>query len=307
MHPTKPFDTLTAETINITNLAFSNGTVSSIADPASYKDTDNNSIATPNFVSFFGNKTYLSKLNDDTAKGIIDFQKGIKLNSHSVADIIKSGDDIQNTDTLIMSVAKQLATFMRKDVEDSTDFIQTFTKGIKALLVQSDDYSTGMLGAGFTLKNDANGDSYIEVDRGLFRKTVTFYELLIQKIKSVGGQILLSPTQMNCIKVEEQATSYRCYFKNNEDGKVIYNEFEVNDLARRQDFNVKTGSKYYWRKVIAIGDNYIDLSKTDCDADSCVPEVGDDIIQIGNSSDVARQGAIVLSAYGPDSPYIKIY
>ena len=258
-------------------------------------------------VKLEGQTRFVSKLSDDVAKGIIDFKKGIKLNSHSIADIINSGDDIQSKDTLIMSVAKQLATFMRKDVEDSTDFIQTFTKGIKALLVQSGNYSTGMLGAGFTLKNDANGDSYIEVDRGLFRKTVTFYELLIQKIKSVGGQLLLSDTQMNCIKVEEQADSYRCYFKNNEDGKVIYNEFEVNDLARRQDFNVKTGSKYYWRKVIAIGDDYIDLSKTDCDAGSGVPEIGDDIIQIGNSSDTARQGAIVLSAYGPDSPYIKIY
>lgn len=304
---TKTIASATIKALKIDRLIFGNGEVSSVADTAAYNDTDNNSLVTPKFLNFFGNKSYLSKQNDDSAAGVVDFEKGIKIKGNAITDIIKSGDDIQNTDTLIMSVAKQLATFMRKDAEDSTDFIQTFTKGIKALLVQSGNYTTGMLGAGFTLKNDANGDSYIEVDRGLFRKTVTFYELLIQKIKSVGGQILLSPTQMNCIKVEEQADSYRCYFKNNEDGKVIYNEFEVNDLARRQDFNVKTGSKYYWRKVIAIGDDYIDLSKTDCDAGSGVPEVGDDIIQIGNSSDTARQGAIVLSAYGPDSPYIKIY
>ena len=75
---TKKIASAAINDLNIKNLIFGNGTIKSIADPASYKDTDNNSIATPNFVSFFGNKTYLSKLNDDVAAGKITFKKGLE-------------------------------------------------------------------------------------------------------------------------------------------------------------------------------------------------------------------------------------
>lgn len=304
---TKKIANAVIATLKIDTLTFGNGSIKSVADTAAYSETDNESVATPKFVSFFGNKTYLSKLNDDEAEGIINFKKGIKFNDKPVTDILTSTEDITASDTILLSIKKSLATFLRKDVADSTDFLQTFTKGIISLYIQSAGFSTGMLGSGFTLKIDENGDSYLEVDRGLFRKTATFYELLIQKIKSVGGQIILTPTQMHCIKVVEQTDSYRCYFKNSEDNRTIYNEFVVNDLARCQDFNLKTGANYYWRKVIAVGDDYIDLSKTDCDAGSGIPAAGDDIIQIGNSSDVTRQGSIVLSAFGEGSSYIKVY
>ena len=64
---------------------------------------------------------------------------------------------------------------------------------------------------------------------------------------------------------------------------------------------------YYWRLVTAVGDDYIDLSKTDCDAGSGVPSEGDDIVQLGNRTDAERQSAIILSSYGNDAPYFKLY
>ena len=64
---------------------------------------------------------------------------------------------------------------------------------------------------------------------------------------------------------------------------------------------------YYWRLVTAVGDDYIDLSKTDCDAGSGVPSEGDDIVQLGNRTDAERQAAIILSSYGNDAPYFKLY
>lgn len=179
--------------------------------------------------------------------------------------------------------------------------------------IESANFSTGALGAGFCLKKDQNGDSYLEVDRMLVRKVATFIQLLIQQIKHVGGQIILTPASMSCAKVEDMGDYYRCYFENTDGEKTIEQEFEVGDLVRAQTFNVKEGvnnnvsNTYYWRAVVGTGDNYIDLSKTDCDAGSTEPKAGDDIVQLGNKSDATRQAAIILSAYGNDAPYFKLY
>lgn len=179
--------------------------------------------------------------------------------------------------------------------------------------MESANFSTGALGAGFCLKKDENGDSYLEVDRMLVRKVATFIQLLIQQIKHVGGQIILTPASMSCAKVEDMGDYYRCYFENTDGEKTIEQEFVVGDLARAQTFNVKEGvnenvsNSYYWRAVVGVGDNYIDLSKTDCDAGSTEPKTGDDIVQLGNKSDATRQAAIILSAYGNDAPYFKLY
>lgn len=179
--------------------------------------------------------------------------------------------------------------------------------------MESANFSTGALGAGFCLKKDENGDSYLEVDRMLVRKVATFIRLLIQQIKHVGGQIILTPASMSCVKVEDKGDFYRCYFENTDGERTIEQEFEVGDLARAQTFNVKEGvnenvtNTYYWRAVVGVGDNYIDLSKTDCDTGSTEPKAGDDIVQLGNKSDATRQAAIILSAYGNDAPYFKLY
>lgn len=179
--------------------------------------------------------------------------------------------------------------------------------------IESDNFSTGALGSGFCLKKDENGDSYLEVDRMLVRKVATFIQLLIQQIKHVGGQIILTPASMSCSSVEDLGNYYRCYFENTDGEKTIEQEFVVGDLARAQTFNVKEGvnenvsNSYYWRAVVGVGDNYIDLSKTDCDAGSTEPQAGDDIVQLGNKSDATRQAAIILSAYGNDAPYFKLY
>lgn len=179
--------------------------------------------------------------------------------------------------------------------------------------IESANFSTGALGAGFCLKKDENGDSYLEVDRMLVRKVATFIRLLIQQIKHVGGQIILTPASMSCVKIEDKGDFYRCYFENTDGERTIEQEFVVGDLARAQTFNVKEGvnenvtNTYYWRAVVGTGDNYIDLSKTDCDAGSTEPKAGDDIVQLGNKTDATRQAAIILSAYGNDAPYFKLY
>lgn len=197
--------------------------------------------------------------------------------------------------------------YIRKDQTDTTNFLLNLLGGI--ILgdngLKSNNFSTGILGSGFCLKNQ-DGDSYLEVDRMLVRKVATFVQLLIQELKHVGGQIILTPASMDCSRVEEFDSYYRCYFDNTDGEKTIEQQFVVGDLARAQTFN-KTVNTYYWRAVVGVGDNYIDLSKDDCDAGSTIPNAGDEIVQLGNKTESSRQAAIVLSSYGNDAPYIKMY
>ena len=185
---------------------------------------------------------------------------------------------------------------------------------MEVLNIQSQEFAMGEWGNGFILKYDKKtGQSYFEVDRMLVRKVAYFVELIIKQLSHIGGQLVLSPASIRCSRVEEYGEYYRCYFENERDGKTINNEFKVGDQARAQSFNVKEGtnhnvsSQYYWRLVVGVGDNYIDLSKIDCDAGSLPPLAGDDIVQLGNRTDPERQNAIILSTVGEDAPSFKQY
>ncbi len=164
-------------------------------------------------------------------------------------------------------------------------------------------FTAGQFGSGFQLKQNSNGQSSLEIDNILVRREMQVNKLTIAEIKSVGGSILLSLADMVAMSVIEQANSYRVFF-NNDNGKIA-NKFAINDQAICRTWN-GSGAKYYWRLVVGIGANYIDLSKTDKDGSS-IPNAGDEIIQFGNRTDVKRQQAIILSAYGTDAPSMKQY
>lgn len=192
-------------------------------------------------------------------------------------------------------------------------------------------FKPGVGGKGFML-GDTYGtttDSYLEVDRLLVRKTAEFVRLVIRELQSVGGEIVLSPASMKISKVDFQRKGtllpeygtaplrydvYRCSFLTKRGDEEITNPFVVNDLVRCQTFNIKEGTtanaknKYYWRRVTAVGTDYIDiLALSGGNYGDSQPEVGDELVQMGNTTDVARQSVLYLSAYGSDSPSIKLY
>lgn len=192
-------------------------------------------------------------------------------------------------------------------------------------------FKPGVGGKGFML-GDTYGtttDSYLEVDRLLVRKTAEFAKLVIRELQSVGGEIVLSPASMKISKVDflkkgtllpEYGTAplrydvYRCSFLTKRGDEEITNPFVVNDLVRCQTFNIKEDTtanaknKYYWRRVMLVGTDYIDiLALSGGNYGDSQPEVGDELVQMGNTTDVARQSVLYLSAYGSDSPSIKLY
>lgn len=189
-------------------------------------------------------------------------------------------------------------------------------------------FRSGALGSGFKLGNYSDSeDSYLEVDRLLVRKAAEFVKLVIRELQSVGGEIVLSPASMKISKVQFlragtpqlesaplQYDVYRCSFLTKQGDEEITNPFVVNDLVRCQTFNIKEGTtanaknKYYWRRVVRVGTDYIDiLALSGGNYGDSQPEVGDELVHMGNTTDVARQSVLYLSAYGPDSPSIKLY
>lgn len=249
-------------------------------------------IVTPKFLD----DNALSKVKQDAAQEIIRFIKGLTLG--------------ENTGGNNFGI--------------SSDGIATLKEVVSAA------FRSGALGSGFKLGNYSDSeDSYLEVDHLLVRKAAEFVKLVIRELQSVGGEVVLSPASMKISKVDflKKGTLlpeygptplrydvYRCSFLTKRGDEEITNPFAVNDLVRCQTFNIKEGTtanaknKYYWRRVMMVGTDYIDiLALSGGNYGDSQPEVGDELVQMGNTTDVARQSVLYLSAYGSDSPSIKLY
>lgn len=264
------------------------GAISGITNTKTPLDSETD-IVTPKYLD----DNALSSVHDDEAKGVISFLSGIKFISNNKIHKITS------------------------------DGIATLKE------VVSTAFRSGALGSGFKLgEYNADGDSYLEVDRLLVRKAAEFVRLVIRELQSVGGEIVLSPAAMKISNVVyfEKGTVlpeydgsplrynvYRCYFSQKKGDEEIENQFVEDDLVRCQTFNVKEGvsenvkNRYYWRKVYKVGKDFIDVLADFCDTGSDIPQAGDELVQMGNTMDTARQSVVVLSAYGADAPSLKMY
>lgn len=204
--------------------------------------------------------------------------------------------------------------FIRKDRPDEAGFLIKFLGGLFSDYIQSMNFSSGALGEGFVIKVDSKtGKSYIEVDELFVRIKAMFSELEIKKLSYAGGNYMFTAAGMKCGKVEEHEDFWRCFLLVDDGETAIENPFKEGDQIRFQDFNIKPGvyenvsNRYYWRLCVGVGEDYIDLSKTDCDANSDIPQEGDSLVQLGNRTDKKRQNAITLSVYGDDAPSIHQY
>ena len=215
--------------------------------------------------------------------------------------LLKMGDTESPSDYTAFSSLRSRNEFISKRNPDIANELITFLKG---LLV-------GKNGSGWTVLED--GTTQAVVDRLYVKIKAVFDELEVKKKTHVGGEQIISPAGMKCVRVEELDESYRCFFLSEVDGVTINNEFTVGTLALAQEFNIKEGTshnvsnRYYWREVTGVGSDYIDLSKTNADKDSDVPAAGDDIIGLGHLTDITRQAAIILSSVNETSPSIIFY
>lgn len=185
--------------------------------------------------------------------------------------------------------------------------------------------ATNIKGANANISNQLNIKDIISknitTDYLTVTKSAHFWELVVDKISSTKGAIIVSPA--NCI-IEDLTNNngqYTLYWRAEdvETGKAITNDFKVNDQIICQSFNAATdadfnvSNKFYWRLVTNVGRtyradslrgggcywNYIQLSATDANGTS-IPEVGDNIAVLGNRTNEDRQNAIIISSTNSD-------
>lgn len=235
----------------------------------------------------------LNKISTDYAEG-----GGIG-HTHTNLDLLQL---ISYVDEYLLVNGKKIKAGYADGIAGNTfaDLV-TFLKG----------FLVGKNGNGWTVLED--GTTQAVVDRLYVKIKAVFDELEVKKKTHVGGEQIISPAGLKCVRVEELDESYRCFFLSEVDGVAINNEFTVGTLALAQEFNIKEGTshnvsnRYYWREVTGVGSDYIDLSKTNADKDSDIPAAGDDIIGLGHLTDITRQAAIILSSVNETSPSITFY
>lgn len=257
--------------------------------------------------------------------------------------VIKTNDSTAPSDSNVFSAKRSLATLLRKDKGDQTNYLIKLLGGIISPFLTSPDFVTGMMGAGMSFSSEEGGESVGWIDKLYVRKKAIFQILSIMETELAGASFLFnaSGARATITKVERidavpffysdgsakyysdgsrayvqpsvYGAVYRCYFLADDGEKAIENRFRVGNLVRSQTFNIKPGvyenvsNHYWWRLVTAVGKDWIEVSDTHCDEGSDVPAVGDVMVQLGDISDTDFQAAVVLSAYGDGAPYLTMY
>lgn len=198
---------------------------------------------------------------------------------------------------------------VRTDQDTIVNSLTTFMKGIV--------FGKSVRGeSGISIYQDEEGNWHLDAEYLHVHRKLTAEEVEIMKTSHIKGKIVNSAGSFVVSKIERTVGAWRCYFRQEDaDGRRIYNSMQVNDLALCETFNlIDAGgqlSNHYWhRRVIAVGTDYVDIADNtnvdDYASGSDVPQVGDEVVQLGNLTDKDRQSAIIQSAAGEGAPFFKI-
>lgn len=222
-----------------------------------------------------------------------------------VESLIKSVAGLSNIEQIIRKVGDTL--YLRKDGFEETSYSPTKF----ADTVSSEDFVPGPIGGvGWAAYRDESGQSVIEADKLFVRSEMHVNSLIINQISAMGGINIISAADMKISSVEfvvlaDGSVGDKCFFETN--GASKGNLFAVDDIAYSNMFDSDNAElKYYKRRVVEVGENYITLSTIDKDGEG-TPQEGDVIVQFGNFTDESRQNAIVIAAYGSNAPSIVQY
>jgi hypothetical protein len=154
----------------------------------------------------------------------------------------------------------------------------------------------GLLGAGFHLWKGEDGCTYLTIDKLTVRQTMAVMELLIEKVRSVGGQICVSAANGKIKTVEEQGDYYLICFEQE-------NMFVAHDLVRCQTFTGKD-MRSYWVEVADVTADGIVVAKEEFDG--VEPKEGDECVLMGNTANTDRQNLVLISATEDGQPRVDV-
>lgn len=216
-------------------------------------------------------KEFLNKRENDTAQGLITFEQGLRLGG------FKSG--IAGGEIDAAGNAELLSVVVRS-------------------LLRSPSFVDGLLGSGWQLEMDADGISHLAVDRLTVRQTMRVLELLVEKVRSVGGELVVSAADGKVSGVDMDAAGQH-YLLTFEMGCP----FVAGDLVRCK---VEGGaaSKSYWVEIASVEGGVARVAASEFG--NALPAVGDECVLMGSTSDPQRQGLILISATDDGQPHIDV-
>ena len=265
-----------------------------------------------NQVATEGSKHFISKINDDIAKGTITWEKvqkflqGILIGNNNAYSIDADGNAILSS--ALVNLLKSL------------DFNEAEQRG-------------------FAIKQRSDGKYQMLLTDLIVWGKAIFNTLLIRELSYVGGNIVLSPSAGKISYIKEvysettnELIGWKCYILADDGTTATINSFKVDDQVRCKTFNIKDGvyenvsNKDYWRLVTkvsaeneAITDSeghelydgkkfaWIQIAKDNCMEGSDNPAVGDTLVLMGNRTDKTRQHLLMMETEGDSAPTFTMY
>lgn len=265
-----------------------------------------------NQVATEGSKHFISKINDDIAKGTVTWEKvqkflqGFFLGHSNEFSIDGSGNAILSS--VLVNLLKSL------------DFNEAEQSG-------------------FAINQRSDGKYQMLLTDLIVWGKAIFNTLLIRELSYVGGNIVLSPAAGKISYIKEvysettnELIGWKCYLLADDGTTATINSFKVDDQVRCKTFNIKAGvyenvsNKDYWRLVTKVSTEnevitdseghelydgkkfaWIQIAKENCMEGSDNPAVGDTLVLMGNRTDKTRQHLLMMETEGDSAPTFTMY
>ncbi|RHK53331.1 hypothetical protein DW060_00460 [Leyella stercorea] len=260
-------------------------------------------------------QTTQSRMADE----IENVRSEVKANTVELPDLIRSWDTTQPTDNNLFSARRSEQEFLSRKRNDRTKGRITFEQGVvfgeeengrvdgkgnadlltavvRELLSSVDYTGGGLTDSGWKLGMDEDQLSHLVVDKLTVRQVMNVFELLINKVRSVGGQICVSAANGKIKAVEERGDYYLISFEQE-------NMFVRHDLVRCQTFT-GTDLRSYWVEVAEVTADGIVVAKEEFEETE--PKVGDECVLMGNTAVENRQNLVLISATEDGEPRVDV-
>lgn len=207
---------------------------------------------------------HISKKKNDRAKGKITFEAGASFGQEDNAGI----DDKGNAELLTLVVRE----FLR-----------------------SPKFVDGLFGEGWRLWME-DALSHLTIDKLTVRQVMVVLELLIEKVRSVGGQLCVSAANGKIKTAVLEDGYWRITFEQD-------NSFQAHDLMRCATFS-GGNLKGYWVEVAGVEGDSILVNEDEFG--TFLPEAGDECVLMGNTENPLRQNLILISATEDGQPRVDV-
>ena len=169
-----------------------------------------------------------------------------------------------------------------------------------------EDFMSGFVGYGWKIWEYVKGKWMLEIDSIRVREQFIVFEMLVSKMRAIIGSLGISQAcgKIATVTLSEDGTEYLVTL---EDETM---SFVAHDFMRCQTYS-GTKQTFYHVEIASVVDDVIHVLVSEFDKDeegnvNNPPEVGNDIVQFGNSVDKNRQSAIYIHADESGQPAIDI-